>query len=166
MNWDAIGAVGELLGSIAVLVTLAYLAVQVRHAQLEARRAVSQGRGEAVRELYALGTEDRINRLNVKADTALGLLPGPMVSALMNQAELTREEAFMLIQYWTAWWNYALQIVANIDELSAMERVTFDRGIRQRWGRTGVGRVYYEAVKLDTHPDAVRYIDNVLAQAS
>jgi len=30
MNWDAIGAVGELLGAIAVVVTLAYLAVQIR----------------------------------------------------------------------------------------------------------------------------------------
>jgi len=30
MNWDAIGAVGELLGATAVLVTLIYLAVQIR----------------------------------------------------------------------------------------------------------------------------------------
>ena len=30
MNWDAIGAIGQMLGSIAVFVTLGYLAVQVR----------------------------------------------------------------------------------------------------------------------------------------
>jgi len=30
MNWDAIGAVGESLGAIAVLVTLGYLAIQIR----------------------------------------------------------------------------------------------------------------------------------------
>ena len=30
MNWDAIGAVGELLGASAVLITLIYLAVQIR----------------------------------------------------------------------------------------------------------------------------------------
>jgi hypothetical protein len=30
MNWDAIGAMGQVLGSIAVFVTLAYLAVQTR----------------------------------------------------------------------------------------------------------------------------------------
>jgi hypothetical protein len=44
MNWEAIGAVGELLGSLAVFVTLGYLAVQVRHARAEASRALSQGR--------------------------------------------------------------------------------------------------------------------------
>jgi len=31
MNWTAIGAVGEILGAVAVIVSLIYLAVQVRH---------------------------------------------------------------------------------------------------------------------------------------
>jgi hypothetical protein len=30
MNWEAIAAVGELLGASAVLITLIYLAVQIR----------------------------------------------------------------------------------------------------------------------------------------
>ena len=33
MNWGAIGAVGEILGAIAVVLTLVYLAVQVRYAK-------------------------------------------------------------------------------------------------------------------------------------
>ncbi len=35
MNWEAIGAIGEILGAIAVIGTLAYLAVQVRHLKSE-----------------------------------------------------------------------------------------------------------------------------------
>jgi hypothetical protein len=35
MNWDAIGAVGEMIGSLAVVVTLVYLALQVRTAKVE-----------------------------------------------------------------------------------------------------------------------------------
>ena len=31
MNWEAIGAVGEIVGAVAVVLTLIYLAVQVRH---------------------------------------------------------------------------------------------------------------------------------------
>ena len=31
MNWEAIGAVGEVVGAIAVVSTLIYLAVQIRH---------------------------------------------------------------------------------------------------------------------------------------
>ena len=30
MNWEGIGAVGEILGAIAVMITLGYLAVQIR----------------------------------------------------------------------------------------------------------------------------------------
>jgi hypothetical protein len=30
LNWDAIGAIGEVIGAVAVFVTLAYLAVQIR----------------------------------------------------------------------------------------------------------------------------------------
>jgi len=30
MNWEAAGAIGEIVGSIAVLITLIYLAIQVR----------------------------------------------------------------------------------------------------------------------------------------
>jgi hypothetical protein len=31
MNWDALGAIGELLGAAAVVLTLGYLAIQIRH---------------------------------------------------------------------------------------------------------------------------------------
>ena len=31
MNWDAIGAVGEIIGALAVVLTLGYLAIQTRH---------------------------------------------------------------------------------------------------------------------------------------
>jgi len=37
MNWDAIGAVAEAIGSIAVFITLGYLALQIRQANRIAR---------------------------------------------------------------------------------------------------------------------------------
>ena len=39
MNWDAIGAVAEGLGAVAVIISIIYLAAQVRHTrrQLEAQ---------------------------------------------------------------------------------------------------------------------------------
>ena len=30
MNWDAIGAIGEVIGALAVFITLGYLAIQIR----------------------------------------------------------------------------------------------------------------------------------------
>ncbi len=45
MNWDALGAIGEVLGAGAVIVTLAYLAIQVRHGKsmLEANHNLAVG---------------------------------------------------------------------------------------------------------------------------
>ena len=49
MNWDAVGAMGELLGSVTVLITLIYLAIQTRsinrQSQAEARYAFVDAMG-------------------------------------------------------------------------------------------------------------------------
>lgn len=41
MNWDAIGAVGEIVGALAVFVTLLFLAIQIRESNKIARSAAS-----------------------------------------------------------------------------------------------------------------------------
>ncbi len=43
MNWEAIGAIGEVLGAAGVIITLAYLAVQMRQSNRLAKRAAVQG---------------------------------------------------------------------------------------------------------------------------
>ena len=42
MNWEAIGSIGELLSATAVLITLVYLAKQVRDAKKSIRRQIYQ----------------------------------------------------------------------------------------------------------------------------
>ena len=37
MNWEAVGAIGEVLGALVVTVSLIYLALQVRQANLQAQ---------------------------------------------------------------------------------------------------------------------------------
>ena len=37
MNWDALGSIGEIVGAIAVVSTLAYLSVQIRQGTKAAR---------------------------------------------------------------------------------------------------------------------------------
>jgi hypothetical protein len=50
MNWEAIGAIGELFGALAVVLTLIYLATQVRQNTLAMRVAAKQ---EITRQLPA-----------------------------------------------------------------------------------------------------------------
>lgn len=55
MNWDALGAIGEIIGAIAVVITLLYLASQAKSNSLAINRAAVQatlmGRGESTRFL-------------------------------------------------------------------------------------------------------------------
>jgi hypothetical protein len=46
MNWDAIGAIGEILGALAVVATLGYLAVQIRQSTAVARASTRQAIAE------------------------------------------------------------------------------------------------------------------------
>jgi hypothetical protein len=43
MSWDAIGAIGEMVGAIAVVITLVYLSVQTRQNTRAVRHATTRG---------------------------------------------------------------------------------------------------------------------------
>ena len=55
MNWDAIGAIGELLGALVVVVTLGYLAIQIRQNTAQQKReetvSVQRGQNEVLTQL-------------------------------------------------------------------------------------------------------------------
>jgi len=162
MNWEAVGAIGQTLGSVVTFVALFYLALQVRHAQRDSKRALSQGRSEAVRDLFAFGSQERIARLGLQANRALGAIGGPMQDALTRRAGMTDEEAFAYNGYEAAWWNYQIQVYLNLDELSPIERAAFEFGIRARYRPASVGRVFYDTMRPVSHPDIVHYIDGLL----
>ena len=47
MNWEAIGAVGEIVGALAVFLTLLYLAVQLRQNSLIAKATIRENRTDS-----------------------------------------------------------------------------------------------------------------------
>ena len=63
MNWEAIGAIGEILGAVTVLGTLAYLAVQIRQntaqTKLDSIQAINASNDSAFDPIY-LGENTRI----------------------------------------------------------------------------------------------------------
>ncbi|MBT8057979.1 MAG: hypothetical protein KJO33_00205 [Gammaproteobacteria bacterium] len=96
MNWDAIAAVGEMLGALAVLVTLLYLAVQIK----QNTSAVATATYES--------TMTGFNDINVV------VAGNPALSSLIdrgcqNADSLNAEEAvqfnFLLRCYANQWWK-------------------------------------------------------------
>lgn len=62
MNWEALGALGEIAGAMAVIVTLVYLSVQIRQNTKASRVAAVQAASE---------NSSRFSEL-IAGDTALG----------------------------------------------------------------------------------------------
>ena len=54
MNWDAVGAVGEIIGALAVVISLIYVAVQIRQNTSETRASRTQNLVAANSEATAL----------------------------------------------------------------------------------------------------------------
>ena len=64
MNWEAIGAIGELVGAAGVIVTLGYLAIQIRENSQSVRASTFH---EAIRDqvaaMEALNHDSELNRI-------------------------------------------------------------------------------------------------------
>ena len=57
LNWDAIGAIGELIGATAVFVSIVYLALQVRQISTDVRSSGSHNAAQsAIQILEGLST--------------------------------------------------------------------------------------------------------------
>ena len=80
MNWDAIGAIGEIIGAVAVVATLLYLSAQIRQSNRATKSASIQEAATAMNELngWVVGDESlaRIYRVG-----------------LANYADLNEDEA-------------------------------------------------------------------------
>lgn len=164
MNWEAVGAVGEVFGSIAVFVTLGYLAVQVRHARGELRRSIRQGRGEAQRQLYLFrASNPRIGELSMQANKAFGVQPSVFVTELVEKAGLAPGDVAQLFSEQVAWWSYRAQVIPYVHELPPEDRIEFDATTRSHY-RAPLARLWIAANKHHLNPKTVRYVEDLLAQ--
>ena len=75
MTWDAVGAIGEIVGAAAVVATLVYLAVQVRHNTNALTSSTFQGISSALAQnMEVLSTTPGVPALFLKAQDGLQAL--------------------------------------------------------------------------------------------
>ncbi len=92
MNWEAVGAVGELAGAAAVVATLFYLATQIRHSNTMARRA----------EHNTTMHEVSMLRMAIAQDSGLAMLhtKGSEDYDQLNKEERLRFDNLMGQRFW------------------------------------------------------------------
>jgi hypothetical protein len=163
MNWNAIGAVSEGLGALAVFVTLVYLALQVRDARTEVARTARQNRSHAAREItLTLALDERIGHVLAKANANLGG-HSQVVEALMEQTGLAREEVHAMASFYLARWHLQTQVIEDLHALPEGLRIETENFIRVAYADPA-SRLWYETFKPILNPDAVRHVDALLAQ--
>ena len=66
MNWEAVGAVGEVVAAITVLITLIYLSLQVRSVKEQTSSAAHQYEfnGYSINQRYYFSFADRFKRFS------------------------------------------------------------------------------------------------------
>jgi hypothetical protein len=72
VNWDAAGAIGEIVGAFAVLTTLVYLVKQIRHSTDVSKVTVYH---EAIAQIVQAGVEPDFSALAAKSETGQELSP-------------------------------------------------------------------------------------------
>ncbi len=68
MNWDAISAIGEIIGAAAVVISLLYLAVQIRDQNKEARLLAMHNMSRELRDATRTFANEDITDIFVRAN--------------------------------------------------------------------------------------------------
>ena len=102
MNWDAIGAVGEIVGALAVVVTLAYLAVQIRQNTRMMQREAHLDRIRHVADPL-IGSPERLIEVLGKISAKDGSRE-PVTLAFMETFDLAYDEAITFLRYLHRLW--------------------------------------------------------------
>jgi len=162
MNWDAIGAIGEAVGALALIVVI----VQVRHARQEMRRSARLARIQSARDMYLwrASHSDYVS-LYQRIAAEKGLKPPPFLQALLDLGATEAEAVRFSNQSMAAWMNFQASI-ESMDYLSPGVKEELHQNIRNDYGRDPIVSKWYEAMKPSLNPTATRYVASVLTETS
>lgn len=102
MDWEAVGAVGEIVGAVAVVATLAYLALQVRQNTRMMQRDAHLDRIRHVADPL-IESPDQLVKILAKISAKDGSRE-PVTLAFMREFDLTYEEAIPFLRYLHRLW--------------------------------------------------------------
>jgi hypothetical protein len=165
MNWDAVGAIAEGLGAIAVLATLIYLSTQIREQRRAAQRAIASDRwGHLVQLWLHRASNERFGEVYMRANEALGTERSEFVRALSERTGLDTTEARLLSWEQAAWWAYRSNLLENLEDLPPSSRASFAQSLRNVLRPSSVERLWWEAT-AQQQPDQrmTKFVEDVLA---
>lgn len=158
MNWDAIGAVGDFVSAMAVVVTLIYLAIQVRHAKTATADQSRIYRATAVREIMMETFNNEALRMAQTKSWGME----PYYQDMAERLGTTIEEATMLDwgngYYFWMWWGQYASTTEEKDQKELehiVESLGGTPGMRSHWEESPLSRPLLDE-------DFVKFVDKIL----
>ena len=150
MNWDAIGAIGELIGAAAVIATLIYLAQQIKDSARASRSAAVTDATNAIQALYQeLGTNSRSSEHFLKG--------------LTQYESMSESEQFQWLMLMHSWF------IGFQRSFFLSQEGTLDVGLRDSIGTAIVAvnhmpgaKRYWEQRKSFFQPEFVNWVEILL----
>ena len=163
MSIMELGALGEFVASLVVLVTLVYLTAQVRQTKELSQQAARESRNTNMRELQlAVALSDHLAPIHAQAREAFGVKESRLGAALIERG-LTLEQAIRFETHQIAVIrNHQTQFRAYVPE---SERKTIDTNVRRQYDHP-LGRAIWSSFREigSLSPDFVAYVDDLLAE--
>lgn len=166
MNWEAVGAISEGLGAVAVFATLGYLAIQVRHTRLELVRSMQQARADAMRQVWLTqAAHPELATAFAKFFAYQGVRLGPFaeVATAAGLSEAGARQVYASL--WASWTHYE-QVIESIDEMTEGGRQQFNATLRFALSETGPSGAWYRSLRSRLNPTAVKYVEARLAEST
>ncbi len=157
-----LGALGEFLGVFALVATLIYLSVQVRHARSESEKAVLESKTTGFSELaMSAATSDGLTGALVKAEEAVGVAPDPFQSELISHG-LDRQEASRVYRWYFATWR----LDRTQYETATTQEQRNDQNARLRAIYvSGVGRLFWDNFQPQAAIPFHDHVNQLIAEA-
>ena len=159
MSIMELGALGEFVAALAVLVTLVYLTIQIRHTRKESGRAVLQSRAEmAIGTQMSSAASDGLSAAYARAAEAIGEVPVGFTAELMKRG-VSREDAMRLRRAQIATWrrNATIFLVEGPGANDVM---------LQRQYSSGLNRLFWDHFDSGTSDNQfVAYVNQLLADS-
>jgi hypothetical protein len=162
MNWDAIGAIGEIVGAAAVVLTLGYLALQIRHSKQATTDSNRIARSNGVREwLLVMASNDRLRE---SWDAFTNMNDFHMETSKQFGVEVdvaSRAHYAAVYFFWLHWGQYA----STMDEGDRQEL----QNLIQTWYATAPIKYQWDnspIAKPIMHKPWIDFVDSVLHESN
>lgn len=147
LNWEAIGAIGEILGAIGVIVTLGYLASQIRQNTKASRSESVQSLAESGATMNAMIIEE--------PDVAREFLAG------MSDYRSLPAEDRLRFRFLIGQWLLAFEAVYIQHNMGTVDKHVFDSRMRllEEWLNNDGGLAAWKAARSGFSVEYVEYIE-------